>query len=60
MTGWYPCENPERPNDPLIVWHEDPCHGCHVAALATLRRWPDDPTVRRIMPNIAARTRPPD
>lgn len=59
MTGWYACENPERPNDPHIMWHYEPCHGCHVAALAALRRWPDDLTVRLVMPRIVDVTRPP-
>lgn len=56
--SWYPCEHPERPNDPFIVWHESECVGCHIAAVATVRRHPDDPIVALVMPSIVARTEP--
>lgn len=59
MTGWYACAHPERPNDPHILWHYEPCPGCHAAARATLLRWPDDPTVQLVMPAIVAVTAPP-
>lgn len=47
--AWLPCEHPERPNDAYMIWHVGGCHGCHVAALASMRRWPDDPHVRRVV-----------
>lgn len=58
-TLWYPCEHPERPNDGSIVWHSK-CRGCHVAAVATVRRWPDDPIVQSLGRRIERMTQPDD
>lgn len=47
---WMACEQPERPPDPLVVWHYicdgDVCRGCSLKAGVQLRRFPDDPHVR--------------
>lgn len=41
--GWYACEFPERPTDPLVMWHyETPCRACQIAVLALLSRHPED------------------
>ena len=46
-TGWFPCENPERPTDANVLWHYDgrDCLGCRVTAKALKLRDPDDPHV---------------
>jgi hypothetical protein len=45
-TCWHACDHPERPPDPYVMWHCDPCRGCRVAAAALLMRYPDDPHVQ--------------
>lgn len=47
--AWYPCEHPERPNDAMMVWHYEGCHGCHTAAIATQRRHPGDTHVEWVV-----------
>lgn len=51
MSAWYPCENPERPNDAAMRWHYRDCRSCHVAAIATQRRHPDDHSVAWVVEN---------
>ncbi len=57
---WYPCEHPERENDPLIRWHDEDCRGCAIAAQATILRYaPDLADIERtILVRIAGRNMP--
>lgn len=31
---WHPCENPERPVDARVAFHQDGCTGCTITAQA--------------------------
>jgi hypothetical protein len=56
---WYPCEQPERPNDPLIIWHSWGCQLCHNRARMTeamlIREGVDDDDIQlRLLARIQA------
>ena len=60
MTGWYACEHPEKPTDPMVLWHYDrgakPCRGCQIAADALLRRNPDNSHVQWLVGRLGGQS----
>ena len=50
---WYACEQPERPTDPLVVWHYTDCQACRLKVELLDRLYPDDPHIKWLILCVA-------